>query len=59
MSSGKFGTDCEQDCMCKNDALCDRFTGECKCTPGGSEHSVNTPVRADITELTARKFVTA
>lgn len=31
---GKYGAGCRGVCLCKNNATCDSFTGECDCTPG-------------------------
>ncbi|GFQ74790.1 protein draper, partial [Trichonephila clavata] len=32
--SGKYGSQCERDCICQNKALCDPVTGACACKPG-------------------------
>lgn len=31
---GFHGPNCSQECRCHNGGLCDRFTGQCRCTPG-------------------------
>lgn len=40
---GKFGSNCDKTCDCKNNSSCDPDTGVCYCTPGWQGDNCNIP----------------